>query len=378
MRTVATQFGISDVAIAKTCHKADIPVPPRGYWAKQQAGRTADQLPLPPRGPGKSDEIVFGGTRWQRSRWPEVDFNRALPPKPSFSDDIDAMRDHVRRRVGKVTVSKTFSNVHGVISGLLQDEEQRLAKQKTSFYVASWEKPRFESPSEQRRLRILNALFLGVERFGCTSTARGRETLDLSVRVGDTEVSLTLKVVESPRTSAKTDAATSRLRRQSLQLAITSWREDSAVHNSWQDDGEGPLESKMTQIVVEMIIAGELLRRESEQRHHRWLVERKEQLEEEARQKKAAQERKERERLARLEAARVRRLLDQATALRQAEEIRAYVDEVRIANGLAEASLVSDELASWSEWALAQANRIDPILNGAFRHIKDDEDHPAD
>jgi hypothetical protein len=44
----------------------------------------------------------------------------------------------------------------------------------------------------------------------------------------------------------------------------------------------------------------------------------------------------------------------------------------------AEVPLVSDELASWSEWALAQANRIDPILNGAFKHIEDDEDHPAD
>ncbi len=31
MRTLASQFGVSDVALAKTCRNHDIPIPPRGY-----------------------------------------------------------------------------------------------------------------------------------------------------------------------------------------------------------------------------------------------------------------------------------------------------------------------------------------------------------
>ena len=41
-------FGISDVAIAKRCKRLDVPRPPRGYWAKVEAGKKPRKLPLPP------------------------------------------------------------------------------------------------------------------------------------------------------------------------------------------------------------------------------------------------------------------------------------------------------------------------------------------
>jgi hypothetical protein len=48
MRIVAREFGISDVALAKTCRKLLIPVPSRGYWAKRHAGIA---VPKPPKLP---------------------------------------------------------------------------------------------------------------------------------------------------------------------------------------------------------------------------------------------------------------------------------------------------------------------------------------
>jgi hypothetical protein len=62
MRTLATQFGISDVALAKTCRRSAIPVPKRGYWAKLQAGEKVMRTPLPSRGPGMPDQILIRGT----------------------------------------------------------------------------------------------------------------------------------------------------------------------------------------------------------------------------------------------------------------------------------------------------------------------------
>jgi hypothetical protein len=47
MRTAAKERGISDVALAKQCRKAGVPVPPRGYWNKVQAGKRVSPLPLP-------------------------------------------------------------------------------------------------------------------------------------------------------------------------------------------------------------------------------------------------------------------------------------------------------------------------------------------
>jgi|GEM_PF-676800 len=43
---VATQHGVSDVAIAKTCKRLEIPKPPRGYWAKKAAGLAVPERPI--------------------------------------------------------------------------------------------------------------------------------------------------------------------------------------------------------------------------------------------------------------------------------------------------------------------------------------------
>lgn len=45
---VARHYGVSDVAIAKTCRKMHIPLPGRGYWSKVQNGQTVRKESLPP------------------------------------------------------------------------------------------------------------------------------------------------------------------------------------------------------------------------------------------------------------------------------------------------------------------------------------------
>ena len=47
MRTLAQQYGLSDVGLAKICKKHEIPRPPRGYWAKGEALRKPLKTPLP-------------------------------------------------------------------------------------------------------------------------------------------------------------------------------------------------------------------------------------------------------------------------------------------------------------------------------------------
>jgi hypothetical protein len=43
---LAKQYGVSDVALAKSCRKLSIPLPGRGYWAKRNANRPV--CPRPP------------------------------------------------------------------------------------------------------------------------------------------------------------------------------------------------------------------------------------------------------------------------------------------------------------------------------------------
>ena len=49
MRLLAKEFGVSDVALAKTCKKLHIPVPGRGYWAKKAANQPVGPRPLLPK-----------------------------------------------------------------------------------------------------------------------------------------------------------------------------------------------------------------------------------------------------------------------------------------------------------------------------------------
>lgn len=59
MRMVALGLGVSDVGLTKACRAADIPVRPRGYWAKLQHGKPVPtQPPLPDRPKGQ-DRVVI-------------------------------------------------------------------------------------------------------------------------------------------------------------------------------------------------------------------------------------------------------------------------------------------------------------------------------
>lgn len=73
MRTLAREFGLSDVALHKICRKHSIPTPPVGYWAKKAHGKKVTVTPLPKAVDGSEVPIVIhegaaGGAPAPRSR----------------------------------------------------------------------------------------------------------------------------------------------------------------------------------------------------------------------------------------------------------------------------------------------------------------------
>lgn len=154
-------------------------------------------------------------------------------------------------------------------------------------------------------------------------------------------------------------------RRQNLRLEIKAGYKTSAIPLTEDHPGRA-LEASLRTTLVNLIVLGEERYREHQIDHHKWLLQRRLERIEEVRKQKAEAERKERERIAALEKARVDRLLDEAQALQRARDIRLYVDEVKALN-LSLSSPVPDEaLAQWAQWALAQADRIDPVQSRRF------------
>jgi hypothetical protein len=100
---------------------------------------------------------------------------------------------------------------------------------------------------------------------------------------------------------------------------------------------------------------------------HARRIERKAGLEKARRKQQLEEERRRGERRDRLEKARVDLLLGQAQALHQAGLIRDYVRRIQALNRQAPDPMTPQELADWSGWALAQADRIDPVSSGAYK-----------
>lgn len=365
MKTVAASVGISGVALAKACRRANIPVPPRGYWARKRASKSTIQAELPPRFPGTPDKIEVGSTSrlgWGPD-WQEKALNEPIPPPPTFDENMDSVTARVRELVGKVSCPRNFNKVHPLVAKLLaHDNEHRADFLRTGY---SWYAPKYDSGVERRRLLILNAILLTVQALGCKpvmNTSRygqdSRDDREIRIQVGQQFVSFTLEPL-----TIKRQAQPSVRQRERLRLALGSAGSGSAAGKSW-DDTEGlPLERILSRIVEEILVAAEISYRDGCVRQREWMIERKAQLEEEIRRRKAEEEREKRKLLEKQAKERIDRLLAQAKALDQSNTIRAYVQAVR--DRIAELLVNHDDFEKWASWALGEADRIDPVRNRA-------------
>lgn len=120
------------------------------------------------------------------------------------------------------------------------------------------------------------------------------------------------------------------------------------------------------------MVFGEQKVRETTVRLREMRIERKAALEEAERKRRAEEERRRLELEAKREQARVDHLLGQASALHRAQEIRAYVAAVRALNSAAPEPMASTALDAWCSWALARADRIDPVMSGAYKILPED------
>lgn len=364
LRTLAKRFEISDVALAKACRRAEIPLPGLGYWAKRAANKRVIQPALPRRGLGQSGEIEIGGNRYHHHGLSDEEILAApLPPSPVFEDSLDVVVARAREMLGTRKIFSSLASPHPAIAKLLEEDAARKKRQQESKWPSTFDAPRFESPRERRRLRILNGLFLAWARCGCApslSIRRYDEEQYIGCRVGDQHMSFSLEVAGTPSRrfpQKKSDDPKAKL------VLKLGWHEPpDDIVTLWQDQDGKPLEDQLHEIAVGLLIAGERAYRSDAERRYQWRVERKHELEEEIRLEHEERLRKERERREKLEKARRDQLLSQVAAWRQADEVRAYV-RVFIESRPVDQSVDDRQtLETWTQWALAEADRIDPLL----------------
>ena len=104
-----------------------------------------------------------------------------------------------------------------------------------------------------------------------------------------------------------------------------------------------------------LLVTAESTYRENLNRHHSYLVDRKEQAIEDRKRRREAEAKQERDRIELAARKRREALLHEVKSWKTALEVREYV-QARLA-----CHEVTDDLRGWVDWALAEADRIDPL-----------------
>lgn len=364
--TLAKSLVISDVGLAKACRRGDIPLPPRGYWARLNAGQHVVRTPLPQRAPGASDRVAVGSGRPRVFR-PDGDDDspnvEELPPEPPVYDEtLEAVEARIRQALpAKFRFVRSLDNAHPFISRLLrEDDERREAMAKNRY---AWDKPRFESPFEQRRLVFLSNLFTLLATLDVRASLRGREARELGLHIGGQHVELKVDTLASlrPRKGAPKGK---RGEPMAVEVRVARWKHDEREEwLFWSDSDAGRLEDQLREIAVALVLTAERQYRKALQFAYEWDRHSFEEKIEQTR--KAREEAEQRERETRLQAERDRgaRLLAQVSGWQQAEQIRAYVEAVLSSPDALPGRAFDGERDAWAHWARTVANGLDPLTS---------------
>lgn len=356
MQKIARQVGISDVAIVKRCKIVDVPVPPRGYWNKKQAGRHASQLPLPPRDPSTAPTVAIFGTLTDELR----SLITGEPGIELADESIDVLLERFKKRLGtiKVPLPARIYTAHPVIASLLATDDEIRAERKAGKFPRG--ETQFDAPFERRRIILLNALFLGLKRVGCGASARGAGARELCAHFGDSYIKFSLDALD-----ARSDEFSQNRLRSSLGTAPMGLK-ISADHSYkgktyWSEDEDTRLDDHLTDIVISMATAAEEASRRWRQQQITEEAERRRRLEEETQRRVLEAERLELERIEAAERDRVAALRTYAEQWKAASVIREFV---RAVNSYQFVHQSPEALAAWTFWAEKVTAGIDPFSSG--------------
>jgi hypothetical protein len=290
---------------------------------------------------------------------PEAELAAPPPTEPTFPESIEAVAVRVDQSLGKVRFVRDLGSTHSLIRHLLDEDALRRLKPSDAPYRLRYSEPFIDSPFERRRLRILNNLFLALTKAGHQPWL-GEQARNVGVTVGSQRISFTL---DHPRARAQANGQI-QTPHEAYEILLL---EISATEDSWADDDSGRIEDRLREIVLKLIVAGEVQYRASAHTAYENACRRRAEMERRLAEQCAEAARLAGEKAAKAEAERRRTLLRMAADHRAAQDIRAFVKAAITAFGPEKAE--ESAAAGWAAWALGVADQIDPV--GRLQIIED-------
>ena len=373
---VAVQYGVSDVAIHKVCKSLNVPVPPRGYWARLRAGEKLKKPPLP-----ATDGIIektgartFDGTKeagaqpqllgyLTESERQKVLFAAQQIQMPAENAQLN------KKIIAYKSVVKEWNKINTRPDGA--ERSTKNYSKRPPFLVGI-----ISNETLTRVYRILDALFRQIEGLG------GFVNDDLSLLIRNEQVYL--EIIEGQ------DQIKHVITRQEAQEILVY--EDAKRHRSWatepkirkydyvfngllrisirqnryfRDTDKVNIESRLGDMLIELYEESEVVRIDREAR-------------EEAKRKQEEEKRLREERRNRYnaEVERTIELTNLAQDYDAACKIRAFISALESNENM------DEKTATWIDWAKKKADWFDPTIAGTDellgkREHKNSEDQKA-
>jgi hypothetical protein len=341
MRSIAQRFGISDVGLAKLCARFNIPTPKAGYWAKARHGKKLRQIPLPSSPIDGEFEILSPRKRKT---------HESQPPLP---DDIAAAISALEQ---DAIVLPKAPSPHPIIEGWASKERIDTLRNEPYRIIG----PRVEAV-ERRRRRFLTLLFREIEKRGGKIRAMDHQKFDATLAGESVDFSVRERYKQERRDATDeerrssyfgdrryvTETKPTGTLKLELDTYLTTW-----AKKRWDDRDALPLENQLAAILTNLYVAA------SDARRRRLEHEEAERLRYQRQHEEWATEKRER-----AERERVESLIRDVTNWERAECIRRFVAARTATHGVGtDAAPVLD---AWAAWALAAADRMDPLSTRA-------------
>lgn len=349
---LAKRYDLSDVGLAKTCKRHNIPIPGRGHWAKKASGKVVLQARLP----------RLSGSE---SYFSKITFQIRDQTELCESKEIDAQVAFEKDKENRIVVSETLESPHKLVKWTWNSlrsgntDKKGICHQK----VAECLDIKVTLSSLDRALRVMDALVRAIEARGyelrqCKSDAR------LSVVVNGEELDFSLEERIIRKDHLPTEVEKKKIAKRQiypfqlpqhdyvptgqLSLRIGGWYQSRAT---WADAKIQRVENCLNDFLVGLVrsAAEKKSVREKREREARKLQEEGRRLEEAARLRKEEQ-------------ASVDALKKGSEDWHESQQIRSYIEAVRRdAIETTGAIVPGSELDEWLVWATKQADRLDPL-----------------
>jgi hypothetical protein len=351
MSRLAEEFGISGNGLAKICDRLDVPYPPRGYWAKKEAGKPVVTFKLSSRKDGIPGEVDIQPT----------------PPKPAPPPEAEKSVAIVVGKVEGIVVPDDINDLHPRVKAWIADhgklQKERELESKRHRPDARWPLGLLADLTERDlyRFRVTSSIFKGVEKAGGKidkSPMTGKITF--LIEGHEVECSIVEKLIRSLRQrdeigkwTAYPDHHQSGLDSSGfLRMSITTYLEGGRPE--WVETQKKKIGDMLPEIIGGVMAAGPILARMKREREER------------ERQHREGQARRyEAQRLREIDDKRWHKFREFAANWEQQDRLLAFIAEIETRKSEeAEINVAGSPLDDWIAWAKGRAVALDPFRQG--------------